>query len=351
MELSHNQFTHLMRRFPKFEMSYETVSQKGNINDYDICLAIPTGKKAFIWNTFHNNIDISYLLDINREKQVSKSTIFSKYNIHPMSHNTIVYGTIVNDEELMHDFFVIEDIYFYNGVSLKNTPFINKLSYIKQYVLSMNSTQHSYTMTLPYIWNFDYSLHNELPYIINDNLASSIGYSTHHLQYRSCKFIVPYINVNINKKTNLILPPPTAITTPYYRTKFTIDFNKPQYKYNTIFQIKADIQFDIYHMFAYGNKRSIVYYGILSIPDYKTSVMMNQIFRNIKENTNIDFIEESDDEDDFQNTSPEKYVDLNKTVYFDCKYHRKFKKWVPIIVAPSNSKIIHINKLVRDYYI
>jgi hypothetical protein len=86
------------------------------------------------------------------------------------------------------------------------------------------------------------------------------------------------------------------------------------------------------------------------IPDYKTSVMMNNLFRKIKENQNLDAIEESDDEEDFQNTSPEKYVNLNLTIAFDCKFHRKFKKWFPLIRAPVNTKIIHINKLVRDYY-
>ena len=35
---------------------------------------------------------------------------------------------------------------------------------------------------------------------------------------------------------------------------------------------------------------------------------MNSLFRNIKENKNIDYIEESEDESDFENTSEDKYV-------------------------------------------
>ena len=34
------------------------------------------------------------------------------------------------------------------------------------------------------------------------------------------------------------------------------------------------------------------------IPDYKTSVFMNDLFRTIKENKNLDLLEESDDEED-----------------------------------------------------
>ena len=47
MELSYNQLSYLLRRYPKFEPSYETMSQKGDLNNYNICMAIPNGKKVF----------------------------------------------------------------------------------------------------------------------------------------------------------------------------------------------------------------------------------------------------------------------------------------------------------------
>ena len=97
MELSHNQFNFIMRRYPKFEMSYETVSQKGDMSNYDICIAIPIGKKAFIWNTFHNDKDVSYILDINnRDKNISRATLLQSVSIHPMSHNTIIYLSLIH---------------------------------------------------------------------------------------------------------------------------------------------------------------------------------------------------------------------------------------------------------------
>ena len=39
---------------------------------------------------------------------------------------------------------------------------------------------------------------------------------------------------------------------------------------------------------------------------------MNSLFRNIKENRNLDLLEESDDEEEFENTSLDKFVDLDK---------------------------------------
>lgn len=347
-----------MRRYPRFELSYETVSQKGELELYNACIAIPIGKKAFLWNTFHNDKDVCYLLDVNREKKISRATLLQDCSIHPMSHNTIIYGTIVNNDENTTDtkpFFVIEDIYYYNGVQLKNTSYISKLSYIKQYITtSQNYTETGfpYILSFPYQWKYNEN-NAELPFVIDDKHISQIGYTPHHIQYRSLSHIVPYINVTINRKVNVNANPSQLLATStneVYRARYTMDFSKPQYKYNSNFMVRADLQNDIYHLFAYGSHKSIVYYGIMYIPDYKTSVMMNNVYRNIKENKNLDAIEESDDEDDFQNISPEKYVDLNKILAIDCKFHRKFKKWFPIVISPSQSKIVHINKLVKDYF-
>jgi hypothetical protein len=72
---------------------------------------------------------------------------------------------------------------------------------------------------------------------------------------------------------------------------------------------------------------------------------MNGLFRNIRENKNLDFIEESDDEDDFQNMNEDKYVDVNKTILIECIFDRKFKKWTPVQVVDKRSKVVHISQL------
>ncbi len=74
---------------------------------------------------------------------------------------------------------------------------------------------------------------------------------------------------------------------------------------------------------------------------------MNSLFRNIRENINIDYGEESEDEDDFQNVRPDKYVDLNKTYYMNCVYNAKFKKWVPVNVL-NTVNCVEIEKLIYN---
>uniref|UniRef100_A0A6C0HUM6 Uncharacterized protein n=1 Tax=viral metagenome TaxID=1070528 RepID=A0A6C0HUM6_9ZZZZ len=98
-------------------------------------------------------------------------------------------------------------------------------------------------------------------------------------------------------------------------------------KERDVFMVSADIQSDIYHLnHVHGKYRPDVAY----IPNYKTSVFMNSLFRTIKENHNLDTMEESDDEEEFQDIRMEKYVNLEKCIPMECMYHRKFKRWIPI---------------------
>ena len=80
-------------------------------------------------------------------------------------------------------------------------------------------------------------------------------------------------------------------------------------------------------------KKKYEKFSIAFIPDYKTSVMMNSLFRNIKENINLDALEESDDEEEFENISLDKFVDLDKKYVMKCLYLSKYKLWQPIEVV------------------
>ena len=57
---------------------------------------------------------------------------------------------------------------------------------------------------------------------------------------------------------------------------------------------------DIYEL-HHLNNNTLEFYDYAFIRDIKTSIFMNSLFRNIKENQNLDFLEESDDEEEFQN--------------------------------------------------
>jgi len=66
---------------------------------------------------------------------------------------------------------------------------------------------------------------------------------------------------------------------------------------------------------------------------------MNGIFRKIKENVNLDAIEESDD------VAEDRYVDLTKEVWMEFGFLPKFKKWLPVKIADRHVKVVHIGQL------
>ena len=74
---------------------------------------------------------------------------------------------------------------------------------------------------------------------------------------------------------------------------------------------------------------------------------MNTLFRNIKENENLDYIEESEDEEEFENIREDRFVDLQKIVYMECVFNYKFKRWTPVRVLNDRNRVVHISKLVR----
>ena len=97
-----------------------------------------------------------------------------------------------------------------------------------------------------------------------------------------------------------------------------------------VFKIKPDIQNDIYIIV---DKNTSSKEEFLHIPDYNTSVMMNKLFRIIKENNNLDALEESDDEEEFEDDKFDKHVFLDKSFNMLCRFNHKFKKWMPVKVV------------------
>ena len=95
---------------------------------------------------------------------------------------------------------------------------------------------------------------------------SIIPYAVHHLQLRKLNELSPYLNIglnnilskicNRNEKTERKMQSIRALTEPK-------DFNKPQYKYPTTFLVTADIQYDIYHLFALG--RNFVFFFLIIV--------------------------------------------------------------------------------------
>ncbi len=108
------------------------------------------------------------------------------------------------------------------------------------------------------------------------------------------------------------------------------------------FWVKATLHDDIYELFERRPSESVdstlstntnMAHSFALIPDYECSVFMNGLFRRIKENANLDALEESDEEDDFEDDRADKYVDLHKTLFMRCEWSARSKKWIPVALG------------------
>ena len=53
----------------------------------------------------------------------------------------------------------------------------------------------------------------------------------------------------------------------------------------------------------------------------------------------MDRLEESDDDDEFENINEDKFVNLNKCLIMRCVYSRRFRKWQPIGTITDKVKL------------
>jgi hypothetical protein len=356
--------TELLRRFPAFELSYETVSHKKvSVQHNSIAVAISTGRKYFVWFTYRQNScdDTCYLLGLDKDKRICSVEECSDAGRLQKSETpelgTIIYGTMC---ELVGPsatrVFLAEDIYQYKGNKLSNLCFGDRVGFLRDFISSPRWT--TVKIALPIMWHV--AAGKELSPEIPAQLAKSMAYAAHHIQYRTISKVAPYINVAIPKRgalgsTATNGTPSSSADVAQKMTAAAIlnpiprfDYLKPAYRYSAVFNVSADPQLDLYHLYAYGGGSVAVYCGLAGIQSLRTSVFMNRIFRRIRENENLDLAEESEDEGDFENTDLNKYVNLDAVVPIECVFNQKHKKWIPVKLAARNDKVIHIEKLAAS---
>jgi hypothetical protein len=322
----------ILADFPNIKLSYEKIIHKKVYpleNDY--LLAIPEGKKCFAWFTIFNDKSVCFIfeLDNKNNKKIKNIKIINCCHNDTLSYGTIVYGTVFH--HLNNKFFTIEDIYFYKGQDVSNLNFVNKLhkiiTILKNDMKQISYNNHFVVFGLPVISQCYEDL---------DKKLQCIKYKINCIYYikNNSKLLLPFNDYN--KPFEIIEDTKNFKEVTKEETKEVINkwkgepkkIERNNIRQGKIFLCKPDIQNDIYHLYSSDNNNE--YVGLACIPDYKTSVMMNKLFRIIKENDDLDALEESDDEEEFETADIDKFVYLDKCFKFLCNYNNKFKKWVPI---------------------
>uniref|UniRef100_A0A6C0LM45 mRNA capping enzyme adenylation domain-containing protein n=1 Tax=viral metagenome TaxID=1070528 RepID=A0A6C0LM45_9ZZZZ len=324
MFLKDNEKQMLIKQFPNPKLSYETIIHK-KVYKSDLIFVVPKGNKCFAWFTYFNDEPVCFILELNDQFIITKIfPVNTSFNTD-LSAGTILFGTFFKNSN--NTFFTIEDIYWYKEKELFKISWHEKMLIIND-IMENDIKQIKYNSTfltfgLPIIHNDINGLLKEIkntPYAIQS--LKFVLYNNYN-KYLSLE----YKNINNNNNNNNnIKHTPNNITNSNH-----LSDNK------RVFKIKAEIQNDIYSLYSpedVGNQLN--FHSTALVPSYKTSVMLNNLFRTIKENKNLDALEESDDEGDFQNVNVDKFVNLCKVCTMLCIYNNKFKAWVPVKVLNSN---------------
>ena len=318
MNLEANEIQQILYDFPKIELSYETMIHK-KVYDADMLVATPEGKKCFAWFTSYKEHNVCFILDTTENKRITNIQIVLTSFNDTLAFGTILYGTMFKYNK--NNCFCIEDLLYYKGQKYSNNTFLEKINTLK-YILSNDISQTAITnkyiiFGLPLMSRDFNTLIKEIEFL---------PYKINHIKYRYftnpkilyIKYFKPGANYNSNANDR--------------NYNGTANDRNGISNSTTVFKITPHVQNDIYNLFIYKNGKE-EFYDIAYIPDYKTSVMMNKLFRNIKENANLDTLEESDDEEEFENEGIDKFVYLNRSFKMNCQYNQKFKKWYPVSVC------------------
>ena len=286
----------LLRRFPDIKLSYNKNINRKVYADYYIL--IPKGQKAILWFTYLHKKNCCFLLKLDYKGNIRGIEQYAMCFNTELSYGTVVYGTFIRSG--MKNIFCCEDLCYYKGKHIeKKTPY-EKLGVLQEFFTREISQK-------------TYGRHFLFP-------------------------VLAYMSTDYNTIVKSITKMPYQVYgIKYMKKNFQVGIEKVKQENIKIayLNITASVNQDIYNLYCIDNTDKEVYCGIAYISSYIKSVYMNKLFRTIKENENLDLLEESEDDEEFENIDEHKYVNLEKKLTFKCVYNNKFKKWEPCEVTDN----------------
>lgn len=352
----------LVRDFPNIKLSYENIVYK-KVYKPDYIVAAPEGTRCFAWFTTLNEKMACLLMELTPTNQISDVKLAPTCFSNNLAYGTILYGTVVTKSQSR--FFYIEDIFSYKGSAIDRIAWGEKLATIRD-MLKKDLRQVLYNNSfvafgLPLMCKTNEELVQRagtVPYTISAVRFKLFNRTNNYL-------FMPYKNYVADRgpvqKKNPIPEPPilsvpipvppilqVPVPVPMQVKQQNVPVNRPTNR-ESVFLVKADIQNDIYNLYSLAPDQTEEQHSTAHIPDFNTSVMMNKLFRNIKENQNLDALEESDDEEEFENERADKFVYLDRSLKMVCQFNHKFKKWSPVKIADKNSRVIASSEAKNVY--
>ena len=355
--LTQSEKANLLKDFPNVKLSYENIIYK-KVHNSDYIVAIPEGVKCFAWFTSLNDKFVCLIMELTDGNQISDIKIANACFSNDLAYGTILYGTVVYHSS--NRFFYIEDIFSYKGCDVAKTCWGDKLTKMNT-MLKRDLKQVAYNNSfivfgLPLLCKTNEELEKRIPtinYKINNIQFMLFKMYNKHISVPYKNYIEPIRTTTGGERFNPVTQPiikPQANREPQHREPQNMsNVSRPSPKAEIVFLVRPEIHDDIYDIYCLNAGLKEEQHGIAHIPNFNTSVMMNKLFRNIKENDKLDALEESDDEDEFENDKSDKFVYLDKSYKMVCVYNPKFKKWCPVRVANNDARVVTLTELKSMY--
>lgn len=331
------------------KLSLQSMKISYEINTYkkvsaDVFYIIPRGKKCVVWLTMYKDSPEVLFFDLD-PRDHTKIKFISIRTLHPaqMFHisdfegrGTVLYGTLFVSAS-HQQLFAVENIHVYENVSVDNLNVVEKDALLYKVFSKASADQTQKTSVfrqsetcVMFGVAVKYGTYAEA--LKASNTLSIIPYSVYAIQGRFRTQTDNKYYQNCQSQNHQSQPqgqqPQGQQSQGQHRVGIQILPGQPITK---IFMVQPEARVDMYTL------RCPVTNEVESEPahvgDYKTSVLLNSIFRNVKENASLDTAEESDDEDAFQNSQDlhvSGYITCTRERAMVCSYNYKFKRWVPL---------------------
>ena len=362
----------LLASFPNTRLSYEASIHKNDqqpiISGYK-CFILPKGKRCVAWVTEWNRRKICAVIDVAGANQnggngngngVSQMMrrFHQENGWYPGTvrlydtcvESSLVYGTVFGGVLFRladNPYFSIHTIYWYKGEPISPLTLSGHIRLCENIFSEREIRQIAYTKQnsivfgLPVLCNTDQDA---------EKVAQGLPYPVFAVQYRyntHTRVFQRIIQGDTNNERGIVrISPPAPLPAHQPQIPYIQPMDEMLTNIQATFIVRPNIQNDIYELFVRSSSSSrtceYVFHNFAHIPSYKTSVMMNRLFRNIAENRCLDALEESEDEAEFENTEPDKYVSLHKEYIMVCRFNKRFCRWVPLEVAASPTGLAQV---------
>ena len=366
----------ILEKFPKIALSNETLLHQ-KVQNADVYVATPYGTKYFAWftnqslinqNNQNQNKDDCVCLFIEARNIASTTDVHSQPTMFyvPISEANLEVTLSESNKETNNESNTTikwPNHYIFHGIlfNIKNAAYFaaDHVHDCTHAHVTGHKTFEQNMQTIRYIFSHDsfvkqirqpliqkHALHFGTPIMERHftNLVSQIQDLSYNIQYIYFRYnkrpdnetvqFVKYFKPNKNKVADngRAVTGLTELARPTEAKPAHINNNAKRLSHAVFKAYPLPLQ-DCYKLFVLakdGLDKIEKYVDMAYIPNYKTSIMMNTLLRNVKENENMDALEESDDEEAFENPEEDAALDLAKSVNVLCEYSPKFKKWIPM---------------------